>query len=262
MTQSFLLQFLQKHITVSGIINVIVQYSHCMSTIGSFTVCLSSCHLFLPRNLGWNVSEKYCTLSVALSKHSTFSAQTAWHDNSVIVFKSICWSNSILVAYELHISNESLLRTWALKEKDDNSSSLKEKLYVSFWKNCIDALPLSVAIGRALSDLYTGNPFGLIYHSACVRQPPHVLYGHQHVVGILQDLHSLVMRNAPEATSIDLQNLIPYLQRWRQRDTPNETKWNTTMPGTTVQGPRTTGTCLKELPANLHEEISITGDNW
>ncbi len=142
MTQSFLLQFLQKHITVSGIINVIVQYSHCMSTIGSFTVCLSSCHLFLPRNLGWNVSEKYCTLSVALSKHSTFSAQTAWHDNSVIVFKSICWSNSILVAYELHISNESLLRTWALKEKGQMITDEKiicfllEKLYWCFTSGC------------------------------------------------------------------------------------------------------------------------------
>lgn len=132
----------------------------------------------------------------------------------------------------------------------------------TFWKKCNESSPLGVAIGRALSDLCTGNPFGLIHHSSCVRQPPHILYGHQHVAGILQDLHGLVMRNAPEATSIDLQNLIPYLQRWRQRDTPNETKWNATLPGTIAQGPWTTGTCLKELPAILHVEISITADKW
>jgi len=96
-----------------------------------------------------------------------------------------------------------------------------------------EASPLGVAIGRALSNLCTRDPFGLIHHSACMRQPSHVLYGHQHVAWILQDLHGLIVTNAPETTSIDLQNLIPYLQRWKKRETldralntPDETKLN------------------------------------
>lgn len=78
--------------------------------------------------------------------------------------------------------------------------------------------PLSIAIGWALSDLRTGDPFGLIHHGTCVRQPTHVLYGHQHVAGILQDQNGFVMRNAPEAPAIDIQNLIPNLQKKSKRE--------------------------------------------
>lgn len=78
--------------------------------------------------------------------------------------------------------------------------------------------PLSIAIGWALSDLSTGDPFSLIHHGTCVRQPTHIFYGHQHVAGILQDLNGFVVRNASEAPAIDIQNLIPNLPKKNERE--------------------------------------------
>lgn len=111
--------------------------------------------------------------------------------------------------------------------------------------------PQSVAIGWALCNLHTGDPLGLIHHCTCMRQPAHVLYVHQHVAGIFQDLNGLVVRNGPEAPAIDIQNLIPDLQKterhWEihqrpENSTRNKMKHNND--AKMEQKPHTTGTCL------------------
>lgn len=65
--------------------------------------------------------------------------------------------------------------------------------------------------GRALSDLWAGDPLGLVHYGTGMRKTPYVLYGHQHVAGALEDLHSLVVGNAAETVPIHLHDLISNL---------------------------------------------------
>lgn len=111
-----------------------------MSTIVSFTVCLSSCHLFLLRNFERKVSEKFHTVHQVWLYQNMALFQPKQPDtticHSLLIYLMIKFHfGGVWIKYFKWITTENL--SSERKRSDENSSSLKEKLMFPFGKTVL-----------------------------------------------------------------------------------------------------------------------------
>lgn len=205
--------------------------------------CLSLCNLFLLRNLGETfILSLYQTWHFFQPKQPNTSTLA----NSVIVCN---WWYSSIFKWEPRLSSE---------RKTQISPFGKSVMNLHLWVLLLAELSAICALGIHLVSSTTVRAWG--------SRPTSFM-----VISMWREFFRIctassweMLRKLRPLTSRIWSPTYKYgdRERLQRSDTPNETKWNATLPGTIAQGPWTTGTCLKELPAILHVEISITADKW